>query len=165
MGQAGVVPSVTTVHGETRGALRKLPGAARSMGCRWERGAPWAVLWGLWLRLYLFRERGREGEREGEKHPCVVASCTPPMGDLACNPGMSPDGIEPATLGFAGPHSVHWATPAGALWRVLKRENHSSSWKGHCNGSRVSRDLEAAGGGFKPQASFSLGLEEVLRYP
>ena len=26
----------------------------------------------------------------GEKHQCVVASCTPPTGDLACNPGMCP---------------------------------------------------------------------------
>ena len=41
---------------------------------------------------FLFSERGegREGGREGEKHQCVVASCTPPAGDLACNPGMCP---------------------------------------------------------------------------
>ena len=32
-----------------------------------------------------------EGEREGEKHQCVVASHTPPTGDLAHNPGMCPD--------------------------------------------------------------------------
>ena len=30
--------------------------------------------------MYLFLERGREGEREGEKHQCVVASHTPPTG-------------------------------------------------------------------------------------
>ena len=43
-------------------------------------------------RFYLFfREKRREGEREGEKHQCVVASHTPPTGDLACNPGMCPD--------------------------------------------------------------------------
>ena len=41
--------------------------------------------------LFIFRERGREGEREGEKHQCVVASHTPPTGDLACNPCMCPD--------------------------------------------------------------------------
>ena len=41
--------------------------------------------------LFTFRERGREGGREGEKHQCVVASCTPHAGDLACNPGMYPD--------------------------------------------------------------------------
>ena len=31
------------------------------------------------------------GEREEEKHQCVVASHTSPTGDLACNPGMCPD--------------------------------------------------------------------------
>ena len=41
--------------------------------------------------IYLFLERGREGEREGEKHQCVVASHMPHTGDLACNPGMCPD--------------------------------------------------------------------------
>ena len=41
--------------------------------------------------LFIFRERGREEEREGEKHQCVVASHVPPTGDLAHNPGMCPD--------------------------------------------------------------------------
>ena len=41
--------------------------------------------------LFIFRERGKEGEREGKKHQCVVASRAPPTGDLACNPGMCPD--------------------------------------------------------------------------
>ena len=45
----------------------------------------------LFKILFIFRERRREGEREGEKHQYVVASHTPPTGDLACNPGMSPD--------------------------------------------------------------------------
>ena len=40
--------------------------------------------------IYLL-ERGREGEREGEKHQCVVVSCVPPTGDLAHNPGLCPD--------------------------------------------------------------------------
>ena len=49
-----------------------------------------------------------EGEREVEKHQCVVASHMPPPGDLACNPGMCPRlRIEPATLWFAGRHSIH----------------------------------------------------------
>ena len=43
--------------------------------------------------LFTFRERGREGKREGGKHPRAgdtssVASSTPPAGNLACNPGM-----------------------------------------------------------------------------
>ena len=37
----------------------------------------------------VFREG--KGGREGAKHQCVVASCTPPTGDLACKPGMFPD--------------------------------------------------------------------------
>ena len=38
-----------------------------------------------------FRERGREGEREGEKYQCVVASGMASTGDLARNPGVFPD--------------------------------------------------------------------------
>ena len=40
----------------------------------------------IYLINYLFcRQRGSEGEREGEKHQCVVASHMPPRGDLAHN--------------------------------------------------------------------------------
>ena len=45
----------------------------------------------LSFHLFIFRERGREGEREGEKQQCVVASHVPPTGDLARIPGMCPD--------------------------------------------------------------------------
>ena len=41
--------------------------------------------------LFIFRERGREGDREGEKHQCVVVSHAPPTGDLSHNLGMCPD--------------------------------------------------------------------------
>ena len=41
---------------------------------------------------YLFLERGREGERERQKHQCVVVSHTPHTGDLACPPGVCPTG-------------------------------------------------------------------------
>ena len=46
----------------------------------------------IFLRFYLliFRERGREGERERDKH-WLVASHVPSAGDLACNPGTCPD--------------------------------------------------------------------------
>ena len=47
--------------------------------------------------MYLFLERGREGE--GERNQYVVASCMPPAGDVACNPGMcSRLGIKQVTL-------------------------------------------------------------------
>ena len=45
----------------------------------------------LFIYLLIFRERGKEEEREGEKHQCVVASHMPPTRDLAHNPGMGPD--------------------------------------------------------------------------
>ena len=32
--------------------------------------------------LFIFRQRGTEGEREGEKHQGMVASHQPPTGDL-----------------------------------------------------------------------------------
>ena len=41
--------------------------------------------------LFIFRERGKEGEREGEKQQCVVASRVPPTGDVARNPGICLD--------------------------------------------------------------------------
>ena len=45
--------------------------------------------------LFIFLERGREGEREGEKHQCAVASHTYPTGDLDCSPSLCPRlGIE-----------------------------------------------------------------------
>ena len=44
------------------------------------------------LKDFIYFERGgRGGEREGEKHQCVVASRAPTTGNLACNPGMCPD--------------------------------------------------------------------------
>ena len=43
------------------------------------------------LTHFIFRQRGKEGERKGEKHQCMVASRVPLTRDLACNPGMCPD--------------------------------------------------------------------------
>ena len=42
----------------------------------------------LFFKVFIFRERRREGERQGEKHQWVVASHVPPTGDLARTPGM-----------------------------------------------------------------------------
>ena len=42
----------------------------------------------LHICVIIFR---KWGEREGEKHQCVVASPVAPTGDLARNPGMCPD--------------------------------------------------------------------------
>ena len=40
---------------------------------------------------FIFRQREKVGEKEGEKHQCGVASRVLPTGDLAHNPGMCPD--------------------------------------------------------------------------
>ena len=76
----------------------------------------------IFKRLYLFiLERGREGERKGEKYQCVVASHKPPTRDLARNPGMCPRlGIELVTLWFAGQHSIHLTIPARATNHYFK---------------------------------------------
>ena len=61
----------------------------------------------MYVFIY-FLKRGREGEREGKKHQCVVASGMPPIGDLTRHPGMCPRlGISPVTRWFAGQCSVH----------------------------------------------------------
>ena len=49
---------------------------------------PLSALALLFFFNYLFLERGREGERGGEKHQCVVASGASPTVELAGNPGM-----------------------------------------------------------------------------
>ena len=41
--------------------------------------------------IYLFLDRGNEGEKEGEEYQYFVASYAPRTGDLAHNPGMCPD--------------------------------------------------------------------------
>ena len=43
------------------------------------------------IYLFIYGERGREVEREGDKHQCVVASHIPLTGDLACELGRCPD--------------------------------------------------------------------------
>ena len=74
---------------------------------------------GFFKISFIFREgkgrRKRGGEREGEKHQCVVASHAPHTGDLAHNPGMHPDwelnrwpfGLKPDTQSTE-PHQQGW---------------------------------------------------------
>ena len=54
-----------------------------------------------------FLERGRVGEREGEKHQYVVASLSPPTGDLTHKPRCMPWlVIKPVTLWFTDQHPI-----------------------------------------------------------
>ena len=54
---------------------------------------PFLLLFLFFKRFYLFifREKGREGEKEGEKHQCVIVSQALPTGYLAHNLGMDPN--------------------------------------------------------------------------
>ena len=66
--------------------------------------------------IYLFLERGREGEREKRNINVWLLLAHPLLGT---RPGPQPRPvpwlrIETATLWFAGRHSIHWATPARA---------------------------------------------------
>ena len=57
--------------------------------------------------IYLFLDRG-EGKGEGENHQCVVASRTPPTGDLARNPGMCPNWEpNPSPCASQAPAQIH----------------------------------------------------------
>ena len=74
----------------------------------------------FWKRFYLFifRERVKEGEREGEKYQCVVVSCT----SHHWGPGPQSRhvpwlGFVWVTLWFIVWHSIHWVTPARASFK------------------------------------------------
>ena len=42
--------------------------------------------------LFIFRQRGREGEREGEKHQCVAAPHVPLLGTWPATQARAPTG-------------------------------------------------------------------------
>ena len=74
---------------------------------------------GVLVLIFLFKDLKkimfRKGGKEEEKHQ-PVASCTPPTGDLAHNPGVCTGG-ESHQWPFrsAEQHPTHWATPVRAL--------------------------------------------------
>ena len=58
-------------------------------------------------RLYLFLQRGREGEREGEKHQCVFASQIPQLGTWPTTQAGALDWESNSNLSFLGQHSIY----------------------------------------------------------
>ena len=68
----------------------------------------------IFKKQVIFREKGREGGREGEKLQCVVASHVSLTGNLARNPGMCPD----------------WQ-PLGSQDRAQSTELHQPGWTVH----------------------------------
>ena len=119
--------------------------------------------------IYLFLERRRQGEREGKKHQCVVASCTPPTGDLACNTGLCLD-WESNQLPFGSqagaqstePHqpelsSSYFKVRAGEHWGVTVKSPHLGMRPpGRREGRQVSR---------LRWAHVSAGVLTLLAYP
>ena len=73
----------------------------------------------FFLKIYLLRQRGREGKREGEKRQCLVASHATFWGSGPQPKHVPWLGIEPATLWFTGWCSIHWATQARATFWYL----------------------------------------------
>ena len=70
--------------------------------------------------LFIFRERGKGREREGEKHQCMDAFAHPQLGIWPTTRCVLWLGIKTATPWFTGQHSIHWATPARAEPTILK---------------------------------------------
>ena len=69
--------------------------------------------------LFIFRERGREGEREGERHQWLFHIS--PTGDPACNPGMCPAwAVNQQLLGSqAGTQSAEPQQPRDISWLLF----------------------------------------------
>ena len=85
------------------------------------------------LPILLFREIGREGEKEGEKYKCARDT------GIGClshtrnrGPGLKPRhvpwlGIDLVPFRFTGQCSIHRATPARAKIKILKHQRHLTS--------------------------------------
>ena len=61
--------------------------------------------------VFIFIERGREGDREGEKHRCVrekqLHLTCPQLGTWPGTQARARLGIKPVTFCFTGQHSIH----------------------------------------------------------
>ena len=82
--------------------------------------------------LLIFRERGMERGREGEKHQCINVWL--PLTHPHQGPGLQSRHvpwlrIEPATLWFAGWCSIHWATLARTDLLFLLCNSPSNKWR------------------------------------
>ena len=65
-----------------------------------------------------------EGEREGEKHQCVVASCAPPLGTAPATQACAITWNRTCNPLVHSPRSIHRATPARAVG-VINQHNYT----------------------------------------
>ena len=71
--------------------------------------------------IYLFLDRGEGMEKERERNINVWLPVMYPLLGTWLQPRYVPWlGIEPATLWFAGHHSIHWDIPAGLMCHILR---------------------------------------------
>ena len=70
----------------------------------------------------VFRERGREGKREGARETSIGCLHMPPNGDLAHNPGMCRLEIEP--LGCSLPGTGSTEPHQSGLQYTVERDNY-----------------------------------------
>ena len=80
--------------------------------------SPFKYLLSFFKRFYLFifRERGWEGERAGEKHHCLVALTWPPLGTWPTTRTCALTGNPTSDPLVRGPCSVRWVTPARVVF-------------------------------------------------
>ena len=83
--------------------------------------------------LFIFRQRGREGEREREKHPRVVASCAPPTGDLATTLACALIGNRTSDPLIRKPALNHLISPTPARAQILIIFIHNNVGNPHIN--------------------------------
>ena len=90
---------------------------------------PSTLLFFLRFYLFIFRQRGREGEREGEKHQCMVASHTPLRGTWPTTQACALTGNQTSEWPFDLQASTQSTEPVRALFfliweRERERERH-----------------------------------------
>ena len=68
----------------------------------------------LFQKDFIYLERGREGEKEGEKHQCVVALTRPLLGAWPATQAHALSGNGTGDPLVCRPALNHWATPARA---------------------------------------------------
>ena len=78
---------------------------------------------------FIFRERKREGEEEGEKRQSVAYPICPVRGPNPQHRHVPWPGIKMGTFRFAGQHPTNWATPVRAWAFSLLQICFSTVWE------------------------------------
>ena len=105
--------------------------------------------------LFIYLGTGREGEREREKHQCLVASCVPHTGDFTSNPRMCPDwesNWQPFGL-QASTQSTEPYHPGQGTFYLMPRACAAEVWEPGRDGAKLLDTSEHLGQTAKPGRS------------